>query len=285
MKIQIPRDPQGRGPAVSMAGHKVGAGQKLFVIAGPDVIESEEMVLRHATRVKALMESLQIPFAFKCSFDKANRTSIKSFRGPGLKEGLRILARVKKECGVALLTDVHDVSQVEPVAEVADIIQVPAFLCRQTDLVVAVAKTGRGVNLKKGQFVAPQDMAHQAYKAFESGNLNVLITERGASFGYRNLVVDMRAFPLLHEAGLVTCFDATHSVQLPSAGDGETAGERKFVPVLARAAIGAGADALFAEVHESPDTALCDGPCSLTFELLEKTLKDALGIRRALGMA
>jgi 2-dehydro-3-deoxyphosphooctonate aldolase (KDO 8-P synthase) len=277
-------EPGGRGPAVTMAGHKVGAGQKLFVIAGPDVIESEEMVLRHAARVKALMDSLHIPFAFKCSFDKANRTSIKSFRGPGLKEGLRILARVKKEIGVPLLTDVHDVSQVGPVSEVADIIQVPAFLCRQTDLVVAVAKTGRGVNLKKGQFVAPQDMAHQAYKAFESGNLNVLITERGASFGYRNLVVDMRSFPLIHEAGLVTCFDATHSVQLPSAGDGETAGERKFVPVLARAAIAAGADALFAEVHESPDTALCDGPCSLTFELLEKTLKDALGIRKALGL-
>lgn len=271
------------GPVVTLAGHKVGAGQRLFVIAGPDVIESEEMVLRHAARVRALCEPLGLAYAFKCSFDKANRTSLKAFRGPGLKEGLRILARVKKETGVPLLTDVHELSQVGPVAEVADIIQVPAFLCRQTDLIVAVAKTGRGVNLKKGQFVAPQDMAHQAYKAFESGNLNVLVTERGATFGYRNLVVDMRAFPILHAAGLVSCFDATHSVQLPSAGDGETAGERKYVPVLARAAIAAGADALFAEVHENPDAALCDGPCSLTFELLHKTLEEALAIRRALG--
>ena len=271
------------GPVVTLAGHPVGTGQRLFVIAGPDIVESEDMVLRHAHRVKEVCTRLGVPFAFKCSFDKANRTSIKSFRGPGLKEGLRILARAKKEAGVPILTDVHDVSQVGPAAEVADIIQVPAFLCRQTDLVVAVAKTGRGVNLKKGQFVAPMDMAHQAWKAFESGNKNVLVTERGASFGYRNLVVDMRSFPIFREAGLVSCFDATHSVQLPSAGDGETAGERKYVQTLARAAISAGADALFTEVHENPDAALCDGPCSLTFELFEKTLKDALAIRKVLG--
>lgn len=268
---------------ISLCGKQVGEGQPLFVLAGPDVVESEEMVLRHARRVREICERLGVPFAFKCSFDKANRTSLKSFRGPGLKEGLRILARVKKECGVAILTDLHGLEQVDAVAEVADIIQVPAFLCRQTDLVVAVAKTGRGVNLKKGQFVSPMDIVHSARKSFDSGNSNVLVTERGASFGYRNLVVDMRSFAIMREAGLATCFDATHSVQLPSAGDGETAGERKFVPLLARAAAGAGIDALFTEVHENPDAALCDGPCSLTFEMFEQVLKDVLAIRRALG--
>lgn len=267
---------------ISLCGQRVGEGQPLFVIAGPDVIESEEMVLRHARRVREVCERLQLPFAFKCSYDKANRTSLKSFRGPGLTEGLRILARVKRECGVPILTDVHELSHVEPAAEVADVLQVPAFLCRQTDLVVAVAKTGRGVNLKKGQFVAPMDIAHQAKKAFDSGNPNVLVTERGASFGYRNLVVDMRSFAMMREAGLCVCFDATHSVQLPSAGDGETAGERQYVSLLARAAAGAGIDALFTEVHEEPEKALCDGPCSLTFEGFEQTLREVLAIRQAL---
>lgn len=268
---------------ISLCGKQVGEKQPLFSFAGPDIIESEESVLRHAKRVKETCERLGVPFAFKCSFDKANRTSIKSFRGPGLKEGLRILARVKKEVGVHILTDVHEVAQVDAVAEVADVIQVPAFLCRQTDLVVAVAKSGRGVNLKKGQFVAPKDIIHSARKAFEAGNPNVVVTERGASFGYNNLVVDMRSFALMKEAGLTVCFDATHSVQLPSAGDGETAGERKFVSLLARAAAAAGIDALFTEVHEEPDKALCDGPCSLTFPMLEKTLTDVLAIRRVLG--
>lgn len=269
--------------SITLAGARVGPGQPLFVIAGPDVIESEEFALRHARRLKELTAKYGVPFAFKCSFDKANRTSIKSYRGPGLTEGLRVLKKVKAEVGVAILTDVHDLSQVAPTAEVADIIQVPAFLSRQTDLIAAVAKSGRGVNLKKGQFIAPKDIAHQAKKAFDSGNPNVLVTERGATFGYNNLVVDMRGFAQMREAGLVTCFDATHSVQLPSAGDGETAGERKFVGLLARSAAAAGIDALFTEVHEDPDKALCDGPCSLTFELFEQTLKDVLAIRRALG--
>ncbi len=268
---------------ISLCGQPVGEGQRLFVLAGPDVIESEAMVLRHAVRVREICDRLGVPFAFKCSFDKANRTSLKSFRGPGLKEGLRILARVKKECGVAILTDVHGLEQVDAIAEVADIIQIPAFLCRQTDLTIAVAKTGRGVNLKKGQFVSPMDIVHSARKSFDSGNPNVLVAERGASFGYRNLVVDMRGFAIMREAGLATCFDATHSVQLPSAAEGETAGERKFVPLLARAAAAAGIDALFTEVHEDPDAALCDGPCSLTFEMFEAVLKDVLAIRRALG--
>ncbi len=271
------------GTSITLAGHAVGEGHPLFVIAGPDVIESEDFALRHAARLKEICARHGVPFAFKCSYDKANRTSLKSYRGPGLTEGLRVLARIKKELGVAILTDVHDVSQVAPAAEVADVLQVPAFLCRQTDLVVAVAKSGRGVNLKKGQFVAPRDIVHSARKAFDAGNPNVLVCERGASFGYNNLVVDMRSFALMREAGLVTCMDATHAVQLPSAGQGETAGERKFVGLLARAAAAAGMDALFTEVHENPDQALCDGPCSLTFELFEKTLAEVLAIRRALG--
>ena len=267
---------------ITLAGHQVGQGLPLLVIAGPDVIESEPFTLRHAARLKELCAQLGVAFAFKCSFDKANRTSLKSYRGPGLTEGLRVLKRVKAELGVPILTDVHEISQVAAVAEVADIIQVPAFLCRQTDLVVAVAKTGKGVNLKKGQFVAPKDMLHQAKKAFDSGNQNVLVTERGATFGYNNLVVDMRGLGVMREAGLAVCFDATHSVQLPSAADGETGGERKFVTLLARSAAAAGIDALFTEVHENPDQALCDGPCSLTFELFEKTITDVLAIRRAL---
>jgi 2-dehydro-3-deoxyphosphooctonate aldolase (KDO 8-P synthase) len=270
-------------PSIQLAGAPVGPSHPFFVIAGPDVIESEALVLRHARRLKDITEKLGLPFAFKCSFDKANRTSIKSYRGPGLVEGLRVLKKVKQEFGVAVLTDVHETSQVAQVAEVADIIQVPAFMSRQTDLVVAVAKSGRGVNIKKGQFIAPKDIVHQAKKAFDSGNANVLVTERGATFGYNNLVVDMRGFAQMREAGLVTCFDATHSVQLPSAGDGETAGERKFVGLLARSAAAAGIDALFTEVHEDPENALCDGPCSLTFELFEQTLRDVLAIRRALG--
>ncbi len=267
---------------IELCGHRVGLGQPLFLIAGPDVIESEEMVLRLARKLKSLSERLNLPFAFKCSFDKANRTSGKSFRGPGLAKGLAVLGRVKREAGVAILTDVHESSQISAVAAVADIVQIPAFLCRQTDLIEAVARTGRGVNLKKGQFVAPGDIVHSARKAFDAGNPNVLVTERGACFGYNNLVVDMRGLLLMREAGLSVCFDATHSVQLPSAGEGETGGERKFVPLLARAAAAAGIDALFAEVHEDPDRALCDGPCSLKPEMLEDLLKDVLAIRRAL---
>lgn len=268
---------------ITLAGHPVGQGQKLFVIAGPDVIESEELALRHAHLLKGITQRLGVPYAFKCSYDKANRTSGKSFRGPGLKEGLRVLRRIREEIGVPILTDVHETSHVGPAAEVVDIIQIPAFLCRQTDLVEAVARSGRGVNLKKGQFVAPKDIVHSARKAFEAGNPNVLVTERGASFGYNNLVVDMRGFLQMREAGLTVCFDATHSVQLPSAGHGETAGERKFVSLLARSAAAAGIDALFTEVHEDPDRALCDGPCSLNPQMFEDVVRSVLAIRRALG--
>ncbi len=268
---------------IRLGGHTVGAGQPLLVIAGPDVIESEEHALRHARLLAELTKAQGLPFIFKCSFDKANRTSGTSFRGPGLAEGLRVLARVKREVGVPVLTDVHETSQVAPAAEVVDVLQVPALLCRQTDLLVAVARSGRGVNLKKGQFVAPLDMLQAARKATEAGNPNVLVTERGTSFGYHNLVVDMRGLAQMRAAGLTVCFDATHSVQLPSAQGTASGGERSLVPVLARAAVAAGVDALFAEVHESPDTAPCDGPCSLTPELFKSTLAELVAIRRALG--
>ena len=268
---------------IELCSQSVGDGHPLLVIAGPDVIEGEDHAIRHAERLREICARLEVPFVFKCSYDKANRTSGKSFRGPGLVEGLGVLARVKRVVGVPVLTDVHEVAQVAAAAEVVDIIQIPAFLCRQTDLIEAVARTGRGVNLKKGQFVAPRDIVHSARKAFEAGNPNVLVTERGATFGYNNLVVDMRGFLEMREAGLAVCFDATHSVQLPSAGNGETAGERKFVPLLARAAAAAGIHALFTEVHEDPDRAPCDGPCSLTPELFERTVKEVLAIRRALG--
>jgi len=268
---------------IELCGHRVGTDQPLFVLAGPDVIESEAMVKAIARQLQGICQRANTPFALKCSFDKANRTSGKSFRGPGLVEGLAILRRIKKETGAFLLTDVHDVTQVEAAAEVADILQIPAFLCRQTDLIQAAARTGRAINLKKGQFVAPRDIVHSVEKAHAVGNRNVLVTERGASFGYNNLVVDMRAFPIMRQAGLSVCFDATHSVQLPSAADGETAGERQFVATLARAAAAAGIDALFAEVHEDPDRALCDGPCALTPAMFEALLKDVLAIRGALG--
>ncbi len=267
---------------IQLCGHSVGPGQPLFVFAGPDVIESEEMVRRVAQRVSAICERFNTPFALKCSFDKANRTSGKSYRGPGLVEGLAILRRIKKDTGAFLLTDVHETAQVEPAAEVADVLQIPAFLCRQTDLIQAAARTGRALNLKKGQFVAPRDIVHSAQKALAVGNPNVVVTERGACFGYNNLVVDMRSFSIMRDAGLSVCFDATHSVQLPSASDGESGGERKFVALLARAAAASGIDALFAEVHEDPDRALCDGPCALTPEMFEAVLRDMLAIRRAL---
>ncbi|MFN0062305.1 MAG: 3-deoxy-8-phosphooctulonate synthase [Myxococcaceae bacterium] len=266
---------------ISLGGHKVGASQPLLVIAGPDVIESEAHALRHARLLADITQRVGLPYIFKCSFDKANRTSRESFRGPGLKAGLEVLAKVKRAVGVPVLTDIHDVHQVGPAADVVDVLQVPAFLCRQTDLIEAVARSGRGVNLKKGQFVAPLDMLHAAQKARAVGNDNILVTERGASFGYHNLVVDMRGLLLMREAGLTVCFDATHSVQLPSAGQGQTAGERKFVPLLARAAVAAGIDALFTEVHEDPENAPCDGPCSLTPTMFESVLKNAVAIRRA----
>jgi 2-dehydro-3-deoxyphosphooctonate aldolase (KDO 8-P synthase) len=262
----------------------VGAGQPLLFIAGPCVIEGEEFLLRHARRLAEAGQRLGVPILFKSSFDKANRTSIHSFRGPGLKEGLRILKRARAESGLPILTDVHAAEQCAPAAEVADVLQVPAFLCRQTDLLVAAAATGRPVNVKKGQFLAPEDMANVVGKLREAGCANVLVTERGASFGYHDLVVDFRGLPALRALAPV-CFDATHSVQRPGGGAGgtTTGGDSAMAPLLARAAAAAGIDALFCEVHESPETAKSDGPNSLPFPLWERTVAEVRAIRAALG--
>jgi 2-dehydro-3-deoxyphosphooctonate aldolase (KDO 8-P synthase) len=259
---------------------KIGGNRPFALIAGPCVIESESSTLEAAERLKRITADLGIPFIFKSSYDKSNRSSVKSYRGPGLKEGLRILARVKKELDLPLLSDVHRFEEIGPAAEVLDVIQVPAFLSRQTDLLIAVAKTGRVVNIKKGQFLAPWDIKNAAEKAASAGNSNVLITERGVSFGYNNLVVDMRSLPIIRSLGLPVVFDATHSVQLPGAGGTASSGDRQFVPHLTRAAVAAGIDALFMEVHACPDKALCDGPNMLSLDELPALLKQAQEIDR-----
>jgi 2-dehydro-3-deoxyphosphooctonate aldolase (KDO 8-P synthase) len=263
---------------------RIGAGN-LFLIAGPCVIESEEHALRMAEIIKGVARSLGFPFIFKASYDKANRTSIRSFRGPGLKEGLRILKRIKDDLQLPVLTDVHEVGDVAKVAEVADVLQIPAFLCRQTDLVVAVALSGRAVNIKKGQFVSPWDMRHAVEKCREAGNSRVFLTERGSSFGYNNLVVDMRSLAIMRKFAPVV-FDATHSVQLPSASaDGEHAvsgGQPEFIPVLARASVAAGVDGVFLEVHDNPKEAKSDGANALETNRLRDLLKELLAVRQAL---
>ena len=261
----------------------LGEGQKLVLVCGPDVIETEARTLQTAEVVAKVAQKYGLPAIFKCSFDKANRTSLSSYRGPGLEQALPIFARVKRETGLPLLTDVHECDQAKRAAEVADVLQVPAFLCRQTDLLVACAQTGRAVTVKKGQFVAPRDMKHAVNKLRESGCGNLFLTERGASFGYNNLVVDMRALPLMRDLGVPVCMDATHAVQLPSSNDGTTGGERRFVAALARAATAVGIDALFLEIHPDPETALCDGPNSLDFGGLDRLVGQVVAIRRALG--
>ena len=268
-----------------IGGHEVGDGRPLLLIAGPCVIESEAQALSHARRVKALAERHRLPVVFKASFDKANRSSGKSFRGVGLEAGLRVFEAVKRETGLPCLTDVHEAWQAEPVGKGVDVLQVPAFLCRQTDLVVACARHGRAVNVKKGQFLAPRDMRHAVEKCRDAGNDNVLLTERGASFGYGNLVVDMRALVLMRELGVPVCLDATHSVQLPGAAGDTTGGERQYVAPLARAAAAVGIDALFAEVHEDPAVAKSDGPNSLDFAMADRLLAEVVKIRAALGQA
>jgi len=263
---------------------RIGSGS-LFLIAGPCVIESEDHALRMAEIIKGVTRSLNVPFIFKASYDKANRTSIRSFRGPGLVEGLRILKKVKNEVGVPVLTDVHDVHDVAKVAEVADVLQIPAFLCRQTDLVVAAAMSERVVNIKKGQFVSPWDMRNAVEKCRTAGNEKVFLTERGASFGYNNLVVDMRSLAIMRKFAPVV-FDATHSVQLPSSStDGEHAvsgGQPEFIPVLARAAVAAGVDGVFMEVHDNPKEAKSDGANALESTKLRGVLKELLAVHKAL---
>jgi 2-dehydro-3-deoxyphosphooctonate aldolase (KDO 8-P synthase) len=266
----------------------VGSGD-LFLIAGPCVIESEEHAIRMAEIIKGVARSLNFPFIFKASYDKANRTSIRSFRGPGLKEGLRILKKVKDEIHIPILTDVHEAADVPEVAKVADVLQIPAFLSRQTDLVVAAALSGRAVNIKKGQFMAPWDMKHVVEKCRDAGNTQVLLTERGASFGYNNLVVDMRSLAIMRKFAPVI-FDATHSVQLPSAqadanGQATSGGQPEFIPLLGRAAVAAGVDGVFLEVHDHPKEAKSDGANALESTKLRGLLKELLEIKKAIAEA
>lgn len=267
---------------------RIGGGD-LFLIAGPCVIESEEHAFRMAEIIKGVARSLDFPFIFKASYDKANRTSIRSFRGPGLKEGLRILKKIKDQLNVPVLTDVHETADVAKVAEVVDVLQIPAFLSRQTDLVVAAALSGCAVNIKKGQFVAPWDMRHAIEKCREAGNSHVFLTERGASFGYNNLVVDMRSLAIMRKFAPVV-FDATHSVQLPSSqssGDGPavSGGQPEYIPLLARAAVAAGVDGVFMEVHDNPKDAKSDGANALESTRLRGVLKELLAVKKALAEA
>jgi len=266
----------------------IGSGD-LFLVAGPCVIESEEHAIRMAEIIKGVTRSMNFPFIFKASYDKANRTSIRSYRGPGLKEGLRILKKVKDEIHIPILTDVHQAVDVPEVAQVADVLQIPAFLSRQTDLVVAAALSGRAVNIKKGQFMAPWDMKHAVEKCRDAGNTRVFLTERGASFGYNNLVVDMRSLAIMRKFAPVV-FDATHSVQLPSAqadgnGQATSGGQPEFIPLLARAAVAAGVDGVFMEVHDNPKEAKSDGANALESTKLRGVLKELLAIKRALAEA
>lgn len=268
---------------------RIGSGS-LFLIAGPCVIESEEHAIRMAEIIKGVTRSLNLPFIFKASYDKANRTSLKSFRGPGLKEGLRILKKVKDTVKVPVLTDVHETADVAKVAQVADVLQIPAFLCRQTDLIVAAALSERVVNIKKGQFVSPWDMKHAVQKCRESGNDRIFVTERGSSFGYNNLVVDMRSLAIMRKFAPVV-FDATHSVQLPSASHGDedrpasSGGQPEFIPVLSRAAVAAGVDGVFMEVHDNPKEAKSDGPNALDSRKLRGLLKELIAIQKGVAKA
>jgi len=268
-------------PRIDIArGVAVGGGGPLVLIAGPDVVESGAHALRMARALAAIASERGVPLVFKASFDKANRTSVDSPRGPGLEQGLAALARVRRETGLALTTDIHGPEQARPAADVVDLLQIPAFLCRQTDLLVAAGNTGRAVNVKKGQFLAPDDLGHALGKIRSTGNERVLLTERGTTFGYHNLVVDFRSLPRMRALGAPVCFDATHSVQLPGAGDGRAGGERAFIGALARAAVAVGVDALFLEVHDDPDRALCDGPNQLALADLPALLDDLLALDR-----
>lgn len=272
---------------VSIGPVTIGGGAPLAVIAGPCVIETSDHVQRLAEALAEIARRVDIPLIFKCSFDKANRMSVDSYRGPGLEQGLPILAAVRRSVGCPVLTDVHEIAHCVPAAEAVDILQIPAFLCRQTDLITAAAKTGRPLNIKKGQFVAPQDMAHIAEKAARAGNTRLTLTERGESFGYGNLVADMRGIPLMQRTGYPVVFDATHSVQMPgSANGGKTSGGmRDMAPVLARAAVAAGADAVFMEVHDDPDRAPSDGPNMLRLDTVEELWRTLKRIRAAIETA
>ncbi|CAN5889637.1 3-deoxy-8-phosphooctulonate synthase [soil metagenome] len=258
---------------VQFAGVTIGGGGPLLLIAGPCIIESETHAVETALEVKEIAVRAGVHYVFKASYDKANRTSSRSFRGPGLTEGVRILARVREAAGVPILTDIHEPAQAGIVAEVADVLQIPAFLSRQTDLLVAAARTGRVVNIKKGQFLAPADMRHPIEKVVGSGNAQVLVTERGYTFGYNDLVVDMRAFPMLRALGYPVVYDVTHSLQLPGGGDGVTAGQAEYIEPMASAGVAAGVDGVFLEVHQNPPAAKSDAQNALRLDLLEPLLR------------
>ncbi len=261
----------------------VGADQPLLLIAGPCALESEELARKVAGTMQEICGRLGISYVFKASFDKANRTSLDSYRGPGLDEGLSILSRIRSEMQVPVISDVHDVSQVAPAAEVLDILQIPAFLCRQTDLLVAAAQSGKPVNLKKGQFVSPWDMENGVNKLRGAGGKKIMLVERGASFGYNNLVVDMRSLPVMRGFDCPVIYDATHSVQLPGGAGGTSGGQREFIAPLSRAAVAAGIDGLFMEVHPDPDKALCDGPNSMPLDTIEQLLTQLINIQEVVS--
>lgn len=265
-------------PPVPVGAVTIGGGHPLVLIAGPCVIESHAHALDVATAVRDIARRCGVPYVFKASFDKANRTSATSFRGPGLDDGLRVLAEVKSRVGVPVLTDIHEPWQAARAADVVDALQIPAFLCRQTDLLVAAARTGRTVNIKKGQFVAPDDMRHAIAKVTAAGNPHVIVTERGTSFGYHNLVVDMRSFPILRGLGAPVVFDVTHSLQLPGGGDGISAGQAEFIEPLASAGVAAGVDGVFIEVHEAPERAKSDAQTALRLGRLEPLLARLVNI-------
>jgi len=272
----------GMGHVVDVGGIEIGDGKTLVLIAGPCVIENFETAFATASFLKNLSEEFSIPFIFKTSYDKANRTSLESYRGPGFSQGLDIISRIKEKLGIRVLADVHRFSEIEPARQVLDVIQIPAFLCRQTDFVVAVSETGKPVNIKKGQFLAPWDMVHIINKVTSVGNEKILLTERGTSFGYNNLVVDFRGLQVMRRLGWPVIFDATHSVQLPGGAGGCSGGQREFVPMMARAAVAAGVDGVFLEVHENPEKALCDGPNSLPLAEMKPLLEQLIKLQGVL---
>src|ERR1700723_3043493 len=269
MRSEVPRTPI----RFSIGDISLGTGAPLFLIAGPCVIESEAHAMSMAERLAKIARGLKVPLIFKASYDKANRSSVSSFRGPGLKEGLRILGKIKSATGLPILTDVHEVSHVSPAAEVCDVLQIPAFLSRQTDLLVAVGKSGRVANIKKGQFLSPWDIANATEKVASTGNEKIILTERGTSFGYQNLVVDMRSFPIMRKLGYPLVFDVTHSVQLPGGEGKSSGGQPEFIEPLARAGTAMGVDGLFLEVHDNPANALSDGSNALALEKLQPMLE------------
>jgi len=272
------------GNIVKIGNVVIGQGAPLSLISGPCVIEDYQTTLEIARFLKELAQKLDIPFIFKASYDKANRTSINSFRGPGIKDGLEILERIKSELDIKILSDVHQINEVAAAASVLDIIQIPAFLCRQTDFILEVARAGKPINIKKGQFLAPWDVKNVVEKVTSTGNNQIIITERGTLFGYNNLVADFRSIKIIQDSGWPVIFDVTHSIQLPGGAGTSSGGQREFAPILAKAAVAAGSDGIFMEVHTDPDKALCDGPNSLKLDTLYELLPRLLAIRNAIQM-